>query len=197
MSTDAFTIAAVPGQPAKIARLASGGHQFIWFGGALLVAQMLGGTTTYSVPDTGSLPFSHLERWTNNGSIDLKFRPTEMAVSDTRSLRESVILLRNLSGLTWEQLAKLFGVSRRAVHLWASGGRMNSYHAELLGRVLSSVSMIEADTPTQRREVILAPGPDGRTLYEALLAERGGQRGVNAPSVPPEQLVGALHDRVD
>jgi transcriptional regulator with XRE-family HTH domain len=197
MNTDAFAVAAASGQPAKIARLTPAGHQFIWFGGALLVAQILGGTTTYSVPDTGSLPFSHLERWTNNGSIDLKFRPSEMAVSDTRSLRESVILLRNLSGLTWEQLAKLFGVSRRAVHLWASGGRMNSYHAELLGRVLSSVSMIEADTPTQRREMILAPGPDGRTLYEALVAERGGQRGVNAPSIPPEQLVGALHDRAD
>jgi transcriptional regulator with XRE-family HTH domain len=121
----------------------------------------------------------------------------ERNVLSTRSLSESVILLRSLSGLTWEQLAKLFGVSRRAVHLWASGGRMNSYHAELLRSVLSRVSAIVADTPAQRRERILAPGPDGRTLYEALLAERGRQRGVNAPTVPPEQLVDALHDRAD
>jgi hypothetical protein len=197
MDSEAYAIAAAPGQPARIARLTPRGHQFIWVGGALLIAQMLGGTTTYAVPDTGGLPFGHLERWTNNGSVDLRSRPTKMAVGDTRSLRESVILLRSLSGLTWEQLAKLFGVSRRAVHLWATGGRMNSYHAELLGRVLSTVSMIEVDTPTRRREMILAPGPDGRTIYEALLAERGGRRGVNAPSVPPEQLVGALHDRAD
>ena len=33
--------------------------------------------------------------------------------------------LKAHSGLTWEQLGKAFGVSRRAVHLWANGGRMN------------------------------------------------------------------------
>jgi hypothetical protein len=200
MNGDAFAIAVMPGQPAKIEKLTSGGRQFIWLGGVLLAARLLGGTTIYSVPEAATLPFTHLQRWTNNGSVDLTFRPSEVAVHEilaTRSLQESVIRLRDLSGLTWDQLAKLFGVSRRAMHLWASGGRMNSYHAELLSRILASVSMIPADTAAQRREMILAPGADGRTIYEVLLAERGRRRGINAPSLPPEQLIDALHDRSD
>ena len=200
MSGDTFAIAIMPGEPATIGKLTPAGGQFTWFGGIVLAARSLGGTTTYSVPETASLPFSHLERWTNNGSLDLTFRASDVAAQEiltTRSLQESVIRLRDLSGLTWDQLAKLFGVSRRAMHLWASGGRMNSYHAELLSGILARISMIPADTPAQRREMILVPGVDGRTIYEALVAERGTQHGVNAPSLPPEQLVDALHDRSD
>jgi transcriptional regulator with XRE-family HTH domain len=200
MNSDTFTIAIMPGEPAKIGKLTSGGRQFAWFGGIVLAALSLGGTTTYSVPETANLPFSHLERWTNNGILDLTFRASGVAAQEiltTRSLQESVIRLRDLSGLTWDQLAKLFGVSRRAMHLWASGGRMNSYHAELLSGILARINRIPADTPTQRREMILAPGADGRTIYETLLAERGRQHGVNAPALPPEQLVDALHHRSD
>ena len=32
--------------------------------------------------------------------------------------------LRRLSGLTWDQLARLFNLSRRSLHFWASGKPM-------------------------------------------------------------------------
>ena len=42
--------------------------------------------------------------------------------------------LRRLTGMTWDALARVFGVSRRAVHLWANGGRMKDANArQLLG----------------------------------------------------------------
>ena len=44
--------------------------------------------------------------------------------------------LRRLTGLTWEQLAYLFGVSRQSVHFWASGGTMTAAHRLHLERVI-------------------------------------------------------------
>ena len=42
--------------------------------------------------------------------------------------------LRRLTGMTWDALARVFGVSRRAVHLWANGGRMKDANSrQLLG----------------------------------------------------------------
>jgi DNA-binding transcriptional regulator YiaG len=43
-----------------------------------------------------------------------------------RSTQQAVNELRKLSGLTWEQLATLFNVSRRSVHFWASGQSLTS-----------------------------------------------------------------------
>jgi DNA-binding transcriptional regulator YiaG len=52
------------------------------------------------------------------------------------SRRISDIRLR--TGLTWDQMARLFGVSRRTVHLWASGAAMSSAHEEHLHRLFSA-----------------------------------------------------------
>lgn len=79
--------------------------------------------------------------------------------------------LRNTSGLTGEQIARLFGVSRRAVHLWASGGRMNAAHHERLARLLAITSKLPGDTPEQRRSALLAPGQDGFSLFDRLRSE--------------------------
>ena len=37
------------------------------------------------------------------------------------TVRQEIAELRSLSGLTWEQTARLLGVTRRSVHFWASG----------------------------------------------------------------------------
>jgi hypothetical protein len=74
---------------------------------------------------------------------------------------------------------------------------MNSYHAERLDRILAIMQGIEADTPSQRREALLAPRPSGRTMYGELLAETARPTGINRPALSPEQLVGALHDQAE
>jgi transcriptional regulator with XRE-family HTH domain len=187
-----------PGQFAT-AQQGTGSRPVVWIGSALLVAGLLTGTTTSSLPVSGSAPTAPIQQWTNNGSGEVVFSvldsfPLTPAV-EPRSLQEMVVALRGLSGLTWDQLARLFGVSRRAIHLWASGGRMNSYHAERLNHIVTVIRTAQARSSRQPREVLLAPGPDGRTLYETLLVDRFVPRGVNAPALSPEQLLGALHDR--
>lgn len=200
MTDGAVAIAVTPGELAKIGPLSPSSRPLVMVGGLLLIGQLLGGTTAYAVPESATFPASIVESWTNNGAINLAVRASEVAareIQTSRSLQDSLLLLRDLSGLTWDQIARLFGVSRRAMHLWASGGRMNSYHAEELSSILTAVSAVPADTAAQRREMILAPGADGRTLYEALLERHTKRLGVNAPALPPEQLTDALHDRSD
>jgi len=124
--------------------------------------------------------------------------------------------LRRVSGLTWEQLASLFGVSRRALHFWASGKAMNAAHEELLQRVLAVVRRLDRGSASANRALLLAAQPDGsRPLdllatrdfarlvqLEAGLASRGGvpqlsvqARKDRAPP-PPEELIVTSHDRV-
>ncbi len=64
--------------------------------------------------------------------------------------------LRNLSGLTWDQLAKIFSVSRRSVHHWDSGSPMNSINQKKLNRVISLLENINFDTPAANRNFLLS-----------------------------------------
>lgn len=50
--------------------------------------------------------------------------------------RAGVTELRRRAGLTWDQVGRLFGVSRRSAHFWASGHPMSSEHEEHLHRLL-------------------------------------------------------------
>lgn len=80
---------------------------------------------------------------------------------------ERVARLKADTGLTWDQIARLFGVSRRAVHQWAVGGRMNSHNTELLAlleRVLVT-DVPTVDTPA-RRSALFSPDPTGETPFE-------------------------------
>lgn len=98
--------------------------------------------------------------------------------------------LYEASGLTWEQLARLFGVSRRAVHNWANGGRMTARHIEVLSGLLHRVTGLAASTPTERRDLLLAPSSSGQTLFEELREEFSPDRPQisGSPISPAEHL---------
>src|SRR3569833_14459 len=55
---------------------------------------------------------------------------------------ELVRALRVLSGLSWVLISRVFGVSRRAVHLWVSGWRMNAAIQELLSELICLISKL-------------------------------------------------------
>ena len=59
----------------------------------------------------------------------------EDAVTSVATPSELLAQTREASGLTWDQLARYFGVSRRSVHLWAAGGRMSAANEELLAHL--------------------------------------------------------------
>jgi len=122
--------------------------------------------------------------------------------------------LRRRSGLTWEELAGLFGVSRRSVHFWASGKPMNSSHQEVLNGLLHVIRFIDRGAGTATRTALTSMLIDGASPLDLLaegrrrevmswLGEGGGVVApppFNAVAHPlwappsPDRLVDAVHD---
>jgi transcriptional regulator with XRE-family HTH domain len=126
--------------------------------------------------------------------------------------------LRRLSGLTWDQLARLFNVSRRALHFWASGKPMAPGNEEHLQRLLGVIRKIDRGTASANRTLLLTAREDGTFPFDilaigayeralAILATGEGRRVSPTPGLAeaeraartpprPEDLVGALQNRI-
>lgn len=136
-----------------------------------------------------------------------------------RSAEAAVSELRRLTGFTWDQLARLFSVSRRTVHFWASGKVMNAANEEHLHRVLALVRLVDRGSSSENRVALLQPEAGGELpidllssgRYSDAIAALGAGRGraferARAPlgvtpepmqKVPsPASLMDARHDRV-
>ncbi|WP_310488161.1 hypothetical protein, partial [Chamaesiphon sp. VAR_69_metabat_338] len=87
-----------------------------------------------------------------------------------KSTQQNVNELRKLSGLTWEQLATLFGVSRRSVHFWASGEPLSSANQEKLNRTLDAVEYISRGSASNNRSLLMGIADDGKSYLELLAA---------------------------
>jgi transcriptional regulator with XRE-family HTH domain len=136
---------------------------------------------------------------------------------DPQSTSSAIMELRRLSGLTWEQLATLFGVARRSLHFWASGKPVSAPNEERLRRLLAAVRKADRGFAAKNRAMLLedrdgvvpfdllargeldtflelvGAGPGRRELKLTPLSPeaQAGRR-----PQPPEELVGALQDRV-
>lgn len=161
-------------------------------------------------------PLSTLE----SSSRSLRFGQQTTAATLPRKVEDvgaAIGDLRRLSGLTWDQLSRIFGVSRRALHFWASGKQMAPSNEEQLQRVLAVVRKIDRGSPSDTRAALLGVREDGTIPfdllvdgdYERVIAVLGHGEGrpatsptlshearaARAPS-PPEVLVDALQDRI-
>jgi DNA-binding transcriptional regulator YiaG len=87
-----------------------------------------------------------------------------------KSTQQAVNELRKLSGLTWEQLASLFDVSRRSVHFWASGEALSSANEEKLNRMLDTVEYISRGSASSNRSLLMGIADDGKSYLELLAA---------------------------
>lgn len=147
---------------------------------------------------------------TNSGlaAIDETVEETSAAIAE----------LRRRSGLTWDQLAKLFAVTRRSVHFWASGKLMNVANAERLSRLLTVARYIDRGSAQATRAAIMTALPDGCIPFDLLakgdldeVTNRLGAGSLSAMSMlaplsvavksvrmppSPNECVGALQDTV-
>jgi hypothetical protein len=116
---------------------------------------------------------------------------------ESRADRDEVAWTKDHSGFTWEQLGKVFGVSRRAVHMWANGGRLNEQNARRLRTFSALVREIEAETPGATAELVrsqlLHVGSDGLSVVDRLRRERSSGPTWGAP-FGPDHLVGATRE---
>ncbi len=95
------------------------------------------------------------------------FASTEPSV-----LQSAVVEIRRRSQLTWEQLARVFGVQRRSLHFWARGARPSSDNAERILRVLTIVRHFDTGDAERTRAELLRPFEQGMSVYDMLCARR-------------------------
>jgi|SRR5680860_89971 len=138
---------------------------------AILVLATIG--TTSGVPLSAS-----------TAQVARPFTDTQTRTADAAtptSDAELVKWIKDQSGLTWDQIARAFDVSRRAVHLWANGGRVSAGNAEAIQSFAALVREASGSVPAETRTVLLAVGSDGlspldrfrRAQYNASVAVTG------------------------
>ena len=145
--------------------------------------------------------------------VDIE-RVTTRAPEHTRG---AVSELHRVSGLTWDQVAGLFDVSRRSVHFWASGKSLSAAHEQRLFRVLEAVRWADRGDARSNRSALLAVYEGGTALellsmgnYEAARKALGpgkGRRHIELGELddvakadrrppPPAELIDAVDDPV-
>jgi hypothetical protein len=136
---------------------------------------ILSGTPLEHSTGTGTTSSDEVQpeaNWTSARDFDLGLTVAESPIGErlliTAALSDAVKWIYRESGLTWEQVAGLFGVSRRTVHLWAIGGRMNSHHFSSLKEVTQIIQTLPVSTPQERRDLLLLPRAQARSLYDTV-----------------------------
>ncbi len=140
------------------------------------------------------------------------------AMNVTITPSAAVAELRRRSGLTWDQLARLFGVARRSVHFWASGKALNTENEERLGRALVVVRHVDRGNAQATRAALMTPMTDGVIPFDLLAQDEldevmrrlgpcpkrlmpelpplsAAARAARMPA-PPAERMGALHETV-
>jgi hypothetical protein len=87
-----------------------------------------------------------------------------------QSTASALAELRRISGLTWDQLGRLFDVSRRSVHFWASGKPLNAANEARLHQVLDVVRHADRGSSSANRAALLG-AVDGRVPFELLASQ--------------------------
>lgn len=95
---------------------------------------------------------------------------TSPSASPPEATQKNISELRRLSGLTWEQLAKLFNVSRRSLHFWASGQPLSRSNEEQLSRLLGTLQYIDRGSASLNRSLLLKADDNGNPLFDLLVA---------------------------
>jgi hypothetical protein len=169
--------------------------------GFFLSATAISGTN--AVPVIARISYPQVAHWRDTASR-AAFNANALTVireqADTWDLDmpASVSWLHDASGLTWDQLGRALGVSRRAVHMWATGGRINSTNAEHLNELVGVVRQVQSEHPSDVRAALLAPRAGGRSIFDDFRARTQSTSGnISGTPFAPDQLVGARHDPVE
>ena len=116
--------------------------------------------------------------------------------SSPEATQKALSELRRLSGLTWEQLAKLFNVSRRSLHFWASGQPLSRFNEEQLSRLLGTLQYIDRGSASLNRSLLLKAGDNGNLLFDLLVAGKYEEfkQIAGAGNAPQKPKLGALSE---
>jgi hypothetical protein len=84
------------------------------------------------------------------------------------SVGAEIFEIRRLSGLTWDELATVFGVSRRSLHHWANGKPISAANEDRVRRVLATLQRVDHGEAHRNRTLLMASCPDGGLVIDLL-----------------------------
>jgi hypothetical protein len=111
-----------------------------------------------------------------------------LSASDGSTNSEAIAELRLLTGFTWDQVARLFSVSRRSVHLWASGEPMSRDNEEHLHRMLGVIAKANRGHAAANRAALLSSDPRSNLCVFDMLAAGDYEGALRALGVSMETL---------
>ena len=146
-----------------------------------------------------TLPFTTSSRATVAQNVLAALEMTTSGVtlpstSSPETTQRAINELRRLSGLTWDQLAKLFNVSRRSLHFWASGQPLSRSNEERLNRLLDAIQYIDRGSANLNRSLLRKPDGNDNPLFDLLIADRYEEfkQLIGTGNAPEEPKLGAL-----
>ena len=109
-------------------------------------------------------------------------KPGQTQTADTDPTSSRIRQLKEDSGLTWDQLRLLFGVSRRMIRMWAGGGHMNTRNQQRLTWLEQTVEALGATLETRHDKLMRTPEEGGRSIFQqtALAASRPQRKDIEA-----------------
>ena len=93
---------------------------------------------------------------------------SQVDVSPVVSTGAAVLEVRRRTGLTWDQLADMFEVSRRSVHHWANGQVVSAVHEHAIRQTLLVVRHLDQGTSAATRDLLLTVDVTGATAFGLL-----------------------------
>ncbi len=144
-------------------------------------------TTTTSVRKLVQAPLDQLILIDHTSSgLPTPDRTHSNAVSASPAQRIEEI--RALTGLTIDQIGRLFGVSRRSVHNWISGNAMSTQHEERAAKILAIVQMLPGSTSAERRAALLDSSRGTSLLHQLVAARSEGVR-LQVPGISARERI--------
>lgn len=85
--------------------------------------------------------------------------------STNRDFAQSLNRIKDHSGLSWGEIARTVGVSRRTVHNWLTSSKVNGVNVRRVAGLYRAVTQELTAIPRESaRSYLLAPNPDGDRL---------------------------------
>ncbi len=85
-----------------------------------------------------------------------------------KSGRQLLHEVRQLTGLSWSQIAELANVSTRTVHNWSGGQQLAQSNHQKLGQLVSTLRYIDKGNSTANRNALFADAQNGSTCFQLL-----------------------------
>jgi len=96
--------------------------------------------------------------------------------------------LKELSGLTYDQIARLFGVSRRSIQNWFAGQTIPLEHSERASLLISRITPL--GNTADARHLALLKSSNGPSLFHQYVDEIPRPQVIQVSAFSPRDLLG-------